>query len=271
MICRVVSLGVFALTLLSFALLCSEAQELGAEKEIQQMVGENYLYSIDFLFFKRLAEGELRFSETDQPDIYRAELIGRTLGVASWLSGDRTQTYTSVMKLTPDGSLRSIEHTSRIVKRKWGKWRDRGRHHRYDYTQGIVFEEKSKEGVVSSRKERKIPEGQQPVDMLTAFYNLRAGVYGPLARGSQFLIPTYSGKGFSNISVTVLTVAKQAKQEFFPAHGLLLSVTLDPEVFDTDSGNLYFWLSDAGFPERGIVEDIIGMGDVRGSLVKEDL
>lgn len=271
MIYRVVLLGVFALALFSFAPLCSEAQEVGVEKEIQQMVGENYLYAIDFLFFKRLAEGELRLSETDQPNIYRAELIGRTLGVASWLSGDRTQTYTSVMELTPDGSLRSIEHTSRIVKRKWGKWRDRGRHHRYDYTQGIVFEEKTKEGVVSSRKERKIPDGQQPVDMLTAFYNLRAGIYGPLARGAQFLIPTYSGKGFSNIAVKVLTVVQQAKQDFFPSHGLLLSVTLDPEVFDTDSGNLYFWFDDAGIPERGIVEDLIGMGDVRGSLVEEDL
>ena len=271
MIFRVVSLGVFALALFSFAPLCSDAQGVGAEKEIQQMVGESYLYAIDFLFFQRLAEGELRLSETDQPNLYRAELIGRTLGVASWLSGDRTQTYTSAMELTPDGSLRSIEHTSRIVKRKWGKWKDRGRHHRYDYTQGIVFEEKSKEGVVSSRKERKIPDGQQPVDMLTAFYNLRAAVYGPLARGAQFLIPTYSGKGFSYITVKVLTVAQQAKQVFFPSHGLLLSVTLDPEVFDTDSGNLYFWLNDAGFPERGIVEDIIGMGDVRGSLVEEDL
>ena len=271
MICRVFSLAVFALALFSFAPLCSEAQEVGVEKEIQQMVGENYLYAIDFLFFKRLAEGELRLSETDQPNIYRAELIGRTLGVASWLSGDRTQTYTSVMELTPDGSLRSIEHTSRIVKRKWGKWKDRGRHHHYDYTQGIVFEEKSKEGVISSRKERKVPDGQQPVDMLTAFYNLRAGFYGPLFRGYQFQIPTYSGKGFSNITVTVLTVEQQAKQEFFPSHGLLLSATLDPEVFDTDNGNLYLWFDDSGIPERGIVEDLIGLGDVKGSLVEEDL
>ena len=270
MICRLFSRVVFALALFSFAPLCSEAQEVETEKELQQMVGENYLYSIDFLFFKRLAEGELRLSKTDQPNIYRAELIGRTLGVASWLSGDRTQTYTSVMELTPGGSLLSLEHVSRIVKRKWGKWRDRSRHHRYDYKQGIVFEEKFKEGVISSRKQRKIPDGQKPVDMLTAFYNLRAGVYGPLDREAQFLIPTYSGKGFSCITVKVLTVAQQEKQKFFPSRGLLLSVTLDPEVFDTDSGNLYLWFSGAGVPERGVVEDIIGMGDVRGSLVKED-
>lgn len=254
-----------------FVPLDSLAQEKGAEKAIQQMVGEDYLYAIDFLFFNRLAEGELRLSRTVQPEIFRAELVGRTLGVASWLSGDRTQTYSSLMELTPDGSLRSVEYTSRIVKRKWGQWKDRGRQHRYDYAQGIVFEEKFKEGVISSNKEHRIPDGQQPVDMLTAFYNLRSGVYGSLVRGAQFRIPTFSGKGFSTITVNVLTAAQQGEQKFFPPHGLLLLVTLDPEVFDTGSGNLYCWLDEAGVPERGIVEDIIGMGDVRGYLVKGDL
>jgi len=271
MICRVALLAAFALMLCSFTPVCTKAQEIGVERGVAQMAGEHYLYSIDFLFFKRLAEGELRLSGTAQPDIYRAELIGRTLGVASWLSGDRTQTYTSLMQLTPDGSLRSIEHTARIVKHKWGKWQDRSRKHRYNYDQGIIFEEKTKEGVISTRKERKIPEGQHPVDMLTAFYNLRAGVYGPLVAGSRFLIPTYSGKGFADITVTVLTVEQQAKHEYFPAHGLLLFVELAPEIFDTDSGKLYFWFNDAGVPERGIVEDVIGLGDVRGSLVVEDL
>jgi hypothetical protein len=271
MICRVISLGFCVLALFSFAPGLAEAQGAQAEREIREMVGEDYLYAIDFLFFKRLAEGELRLSETGRPGIFRAELIGRTLGVASWLSGDRTQTYTSLMELTSSGALRSVEHTSRIVKRKWGKWKDRGRHHRYDYRQGIVFEEKSKEGVVSSKKDRKIPDGQQPVDMLTAFYNLRAGVYGSLERGAQFTIPSFSGKGFSNITVKVLTAVEQGKQAFFPSYGLLLSATLDPEVFDTGSGNLYFWFNDEGTPERGIVEDIIGMGDVKGTLVKEGL
>lgn len=271
MICRIALLAVFTLTLSCFAPVCAWAQGLGAARDVAQMVGESYHYSIDFLFFKNLAEGELRLSATEQPDVYRAELIGRTLGVASWLSGDRTQTYTTLMELTPEGSLRSIEHTSRIVKRKWGTWQDRRRKQRYDYAQGIVFEEKSKEGVISSKKQRKIPEGQQPVDMLTAFYNLRAGVYGPLVAGSRFLIPTCSGKGFAEITVTVLSDEQRAEQEYFPSHGLLLFAELDPDIFETDSGNLYFWFNDAGVPERGIVEDVIGLGDVRGSLIVEDL
>ena len=248
-----------------------QAQEIDISMPVQRLAGEHHLYSLDFLFFKRLAEGELRFTDTDQPNIYKAELIGRTLGVASWLAGNRTQTYTSLMEQTPSGSLRSIEHLGKIVKQRWGKWQEKSRRHRYDYKQGKVFEEKSKGGVLLSEQEHDIPEGLQPVDMLTAFYNLRVGAYGPLVRGARFLIPTYSGKGFVDIEVKVLTVEQQAKHRYFPSHGLLVSAKIDPEIFETGSGNLYFWLNGEGVPERGIVEDVIGLGDVRGSLAKEAL
>ena len=245
------------------------AQETGISKPIQQLLGEHHLYSIDFLFFKKLAEGELRFTETDQPNVYQAELTGRTLGVAAWLAGNRTQTYKSLMELSPDGSFRSIEHVAKIVKNRWGKWQNRDRRHRYDYAQGKIFEEKTKEGVLRSEKEHDIPEGLQPVDMLTAFYNLRAGVYGKLVRGARFLIPTYSSKGFVDIEVNVLTSEQQAKLAYFPSHGLLALAKIDPEIFETGSGNLYFWFNDDGVPERGIVEDVIGLGDVQGYLAKE--
>ncbi len=248
-----------------------DAQEAGMSKPIQQMVSEKYLYYMDFLFFEKLAEGELSFSETDQANIYRAELVGRTLGIASWLAGNRTQTYTSLMELTADGSFRSVEHAANVVKCRWGKWRNKSRLHRYDYKQSEVLEEKFNDGVRTLKQKHDIPDGQQPVDMLTAFYNLRAGVYGPLERGSRLLIPTYSGRGFVDIEVNVLTVEQQDKLGAFPSHGLLVSAVIDPEIFETDSGGLYFWFDDEGVPARGIVEDVIGLGDVRGYIAEEVL
>ncbi len=261
---------------LFFLLVSSAPGHVGAQgieitKPIQKLVGEDYLYAIDFLFFTKLAEGELRLSETDQPNIYRAELVGRTLGIASWLTGDRTQTYTSLMELALDGSLRSIEHVATITKRKWGKWQNRVRYYRYDYEQGKVFDEKTREGVFHSKKEHDIPEGQQPVDMLTAFYNLRAGTYGPLVRGAQFLISTYAKGEFPKLEINVLTLEQQAEHGYFPPNGLLVQVKVDPEVFETGSGKLYIWFNDAGTLERGIIEDLIGFGDIRGYLNEEDL
>ncbi len=247
------------------------AKNDGIIKPIQELVGEDYLYSIDFLFFTKLAEGELRLSETDLPNIYRAELVGRTLGVASWLTGDRTQTYSSLMKLAPDGSLLSVEHHAKIVKRKRGKWQNRVRYYRYDYEQGKVFDKKFREGVFRPEKEYDIPEGQQPVDMLTAFYNLRVGTYGPLVRGAHFLISTYAKGEFPTLEINVLTFEQQAEYGYFPPQGLLVQVKVDPEVFETGSGKLYIWFNDAGILERGIIEDLIGFGDIQGYLNEEDL
>ena len=173
------------------------------------------------------------------------------------------------MRVLPDGSLESIEHRAAIRKTRWGKTKDRGKTRRFDYARGKITEQRFKDGVASSTREIDIPAGKHPVDILTAFYNLRAGVYGPLQRGARILIPTYSGKGFIDFVVNILTVEEQAKQHYFPEHGLLIQVVIDPEIFDNKSGSLYVWFDQKGIPARGIVEDMIGLGDVRGYLDKE--
>jgi len=266
----------FALLVVAMTLWCAAVHAADESHDLvltplQSLVGEARTYGIDFLFFSRLAEGELRFSATETPDIYRAELVGRTLGIASWLTGDRTQTYTSLMRLMADGTLRSIEYTSHISKKRWGKWTSRGKVRRFDYRAGTVYEEKLKEGVVTSKAEHKIPVESKPVDMLTAFYNVRSGAYGPLKRGERIFVPTFSGKGFAEIDVYVLTLEEQQANSRFPAHGVLVRAIIDPEIFETDSGNLYVWFDPQGVPERGIIEDMIGLGDVYGSLDKEEL
>jgi hypothetical protein len=238
---------------------------------LQGLVGEDLKYSIDFLFFEHLGEGILRLEATGQPDIYRAELIGRTLGIASWLSGERTQIYRSTMRLMPDGSFSSIEHVARVKKKKRGKWRRYRKICQFDCVAGTILQEKIKDGVVTSSEEHEIPEGETPVDMLTAFYNLRLGVYGEMKRGNKIFIPTYSSKGFTKIEVTVLTVKEQNKKKYFSQKGLLVKAVVDPEVFDTDTGNLYVWFNDEGVPARGIIEDMIGLGDIKGYLVEDSL
>jgi len=247
----------------------AQTQESVIVKPLAQLTGEDHSYGIDFLFFTRLAEGELRLAATKEANILRAELIGRTLGIASWLAGNRTQSYRSLMRIMPDGSLDSIEHESEIRKKRWGQWKNSGKIRRFDYEQGTITETRLKQGVISSTKQLDIPGGTHPVDILTAFYNLRSGVYGPLQRGTRILIPTYSGRGFIDFEVNVLTREEQSRHGYFPDHGLLIQVKVDPEIFDTNSGSLYVWFDECGVPGRGIIEDMIGLGDVRGYLDKE--
>lgn len=230
---------------------------------------EELHFQIDFLFFKGLAEGVLKFEPTNQQGVFRVELVGRTLGIASWLSGERTQIYTSTMQRMPDGSFTTIEHTAKVMKKKWGKWRRYRKVCEFDCERGLIQVEKIKDGVVTSTETHEIPAGETPVDMLTAFYNLRQGVYGELGRGRKIMIPTYSSKGFHQIQVQVLTEEEQGKKTFFPGYGLLVKAVIDPDIFETGSGNLYVWFDEKGIPARGIIEDIIGLGDIKGHLKEE--
>ncbi len=43
---------------------------------------------------------------------------------------------------------------------------------------------------------------------------------------------------------------------------------IDPKIFETGSGILYVWFNNEGVPERGIVEDMIGLGDVMGTWIR---
>jgi hypothetical protein len=227
-------------------------------------VGEDYHYGIDFLVFRNLAEGRLHLAAEATPGRYRAELEARTLGVAAWLTGERTQRYVAVMEETGDGSLRSVSYESTVIKRKNGTWAHRGKRYRFDYHAGKVYYERSDGGPFELSKAYPLPPGQNPVDILTGFYNLRLGVYGALTPGARLQIPTFTSKGVSAIDVEVLTDEAHKALPFFPERGTLLRVRVDPEVFHTGDAGLYAFFDESGRPSHGIVEDIIGMGDVYG-------
>jgi hypothetical protein len=239
------------------------------QQALRAMVGERQRYTLDFMVFKDLAEGQLQLTADNIPGRYRAELAAHTLGVASWLTGDRTQRYGSVMEADAAGRLRSLSYESSIHKRKFGEWSDRQKRYRFDYQAGKVYQETGENGQFAPGLVFELPKEQSPVDMLTGFYNLRAGVYGALTPGAQLKIPTFTAKGMSVIEVEVLTGPARLARPFFPAAGVLLQVRLDPEMFNTGGADLYVWFDETGRPARGIVENVIGLGNVYGHLREE--
>jgi hypothetical protein len=200
---------------------------------------------------------------------YRAELVARTLSVAAWLTGERTQRYVAVMEEVPGHGVRSVSYESSILKRKNGQWTDRRKRFRFDYQAGKVYYEKGEGARFQLAAVYPLPPGETPVDILTGFYNLRIGTYGALVPGARMRIPTFTTRGISSIDVEVLAGPARSARAFFPAAGTLLRIKVDPEVFDTGGADLYAWLDAKGQPARGIVEDVIGMGDVFGRLREE--
>jgi len=238
----------------------TEAQSPSAEF----LAGEELLYDISFLWFDRLATGFLKVEPAGEPDTWRVELSARTLGIAAWLTRDREQSYVSIMRRERDGRMRALEHSSSLFKGTGKSREGRVKRYRFDYANGkvdILVERPGKETKLSMLD---IDGGDLPNDILTAYMNLRLGALGPLTPGRVIKVPTLTRKGRKEMVIEILSEEDQPKQGFFPKGGVLCKVTVDQEVFRTGGGYIYTWFDPGGKPRRGVVENVLGMGDVRG-------
>ncbi len=223
-------------------------------------------YDVSFLWFDRLAKGSFSFAPGERPGTWRAVLEARTLGVAAWLTRDRVQRYETLMEQLPDGVYRSLFHQSQMIKGKGSKRKDRSKRFYFDHTRRQVRYQRAKAGTFDKGTVLPMAKGDAPNDILTAFFNLRAGVFGPFKPGARYQIPTFNRKGARVIDVKILTFEERGADPFFPPGGYLVRIDLDPEIFDTGDGSVYIWFDDQLLPARGIVENVIGLGNVKGTM-----
>lgn len=260
-------LAVFLLLLVPAAAQPLAAAEMRILKLSELVAEPPTVYDIAFLWFDRLAEGRASFTAGDRPGTYRATLEAQTLGVAAWLTQDRIQRYTSVMEIGPDGRLRSLRHESTIIKGPPKKRREKTKRYLFDHQRQEVRLTAATNGVAGP--EQIFPMGDEaPNDILTAFYNFRMGAFGPLRPGSRYVIPTFNRKGKGTIVVETLPDEPRTNP-FFPGNGLLCRAIVDPEIFDTGGGAILFWFDRSVHPPRGIVEQVIGLGDVKGTALPQ--
>jgi len=231
---------------------------------LDAMMNESYVYDVAFLWFNRLAEARLSFFPGEKEGTYRAVLEAHTRGLAATVTRDRSEVHSSLMERLPDGRLRSLVYESQASKGRGKNREDRTSRYVYDYEEQKIFRERVKRGQ-ESREVFEMPESGFFNDVLTAFYNFRAGYFGDIVPGGHYRIPTFSRKGPSYIIVDVYREAERPRHAHFPRGGLLCRVELDQEVFDTDDGAVFVWFDGQRRPARGVVENVLGLGDVRGS------
>lgn len=244
----------------------SVVPDLTASAAFKPFIGEKLDYDVSFLWFDNLAEGNLRFSVDASTGQYRAELEARTLGVAAWVTGNRTHRYDTLMELGTDGRMRTLSQESVIAKGEGKKQRTKGKRYVFDYTAHMVRMLRQSGTDFVEDATFPMDADTQPNDFLTVFFNFRAGRLGEIKDGADFTIPTFTRKGKAEIRIHVLTPGERVGLERFPAHGILARVILDKEVLDTSGGAVYVWFDERGRPARGIVENVLGLGDVLGQL-----
>lgn len=237
-----------------------------ARKALDGMCGETLFYDIAFLWFDQLAVGEFTLVKMKETDRYRAVLEAKTLGVAAWLTGNRLQRYVSYLRLGDDGKLRPESHDADMYKTTGSTVKTRLKNWIYDYSRRIIIEKVNRNGRDRPARSYPMGEGPGPYDILGAFYNFRAGFFGPLRGGASYKVPTFARGKATDIAISVLTEKKRPKNTPLPDGGLVVKVVLDPEVFDTGDGTLYIWFDENLRPAKVIVKDVVGLGDVRATL-----
>jgi len=219
-------------------------------------------YDLGFLWLDKVAVANFKLQESNTPDVYIASLSAKTVGLAAKLTGNRQQRYVSMMQLMPDGSFRSMRHTSQ----KFKNGIDRTKVYLFNYDKREVTYQYFKNNKHISEEVIEIEGGGTPGDILTIFFNLVAGAYGPLEVGAHYEVSAFDRDGLGTIQIDFLPSAQRPKKHFFAEELLMCKVVVDQEVFDTKDGVIYIGYNEKRRPDRGVVTDIIGMGDVRGVM-----
>ncbi len=256
-------LTVVCLTLL---LLPVTAQTVLGEQQhpVYQLLGERFHYDITFLWFDHIGEGSLRLDAGVVPGTFLVTMEARTLGAAAFFTRNRMEVYQTLMEIGPDRLLRPLWHRTRKFKGVAQQRKEMTTLSVFDYQRGTISYHKTKNQKIYPDEKFVIGKSSPQFDILTALYNLRLGLYGPLTQ-KRIVVPMFDHKGPQEIVIEPQPVETTAGH-FFRSGDRLFRVLLDPEVFGTSSREILASFDRQLRPNRGLVKGVIGLGDLHGEL-----
>ena len=227
-------------------------------------IGETLKYEVGFWLIDPVGGGVADFRSLGGGR-YRVYHVGKAEGVVGWLTSYRREIYRSTMT--------TINNGKRIIPLKFEEYSVIGEWYRkktttYDYPARKVISEGEKEGKPMKREEMEIPVGVLYDDPVTAFYNLRFGVYGKVEPGKEFILRTIPSKGHEIIRIQVATKEEteraRAAEKVKTGKDFLIRILLDREMWGRKKGELEIWFNRDLIPISGVVRDIPLFGNVRG-------
>lgn len=251
---------VIALFLLTLAL----PTPLQASERVTAMLNEDLHYEVSFLWFDKIAMARIRLQPGAVAGTYIASLEARTLGLSAFLTRQRRSRYESIMELA-GGRLRPLRYEAIGSQGSGDSIKQRRTTYEFDYRRREIHFRKVKTGFADRQEIRPMP-AHGLSDILTAFYNLRAGFVGPIVAGAEYTVPTMVSDEDTTINIRILDANERESYDYFPAGGYLCRVKVGRDIFGTEDGTVLVWFDDAGTPGRSVVEDVLSLGNVTGTL-----
>ena len=241
-----------------------------ARGDITRFEGETLYYNISFLWFDNAASAKVQFLK--KRGQYYSTLEASTKGFVGFFTSYRKHYYKTEFEVIENGkSLRPLSFLRQVT---IGDQAEITRHQFNYMTQKHTWskflnDEKIETGIDD------IPVDHSFHDILTAFYNVRNGSYGPLTKGNHFKIKTIPEKGHDEISVHISS--EQEEEVFRAVEGrekkdeLLLNIIVPKEIFETETGELMVWSSTHYIPVETTVKDYILLGDLHAIFTHREI
>jgi hypothetical protein len=226
--------------------------------------GEVLRYEVGFWLIDPVGGGVADFRNLGHGR-YMVYHVGKAEGFVGWLTSYRREIYRSTMG--------TINNGKRLIPLKFEEYSVIGEWYRkkttvYDYQAHKVFIELEKVGEPKSREEIELPLGALYDDPVTAFYNLRFGVYGKIEPGREFLLHTLPSKRPEIIRIKVAsreeTERRRVEEKIKTGRDLLIQILIDREMWGRKKGELEIWFNRDLIPISGVVKDIPLFGNIRG-------
>jgi hypothetical protein len=238
---------------------CAGAQPVDSIGDL--FMGETLKYEVGFWLIDPVGGGVADFQSLGNGR-YRVYHVRKAEGLVGWLTSYRREIYRSTMT--------TINNGKRLVPLKFEEYSVIGEWYRkktttYDYPARKVITQGEKEGKPMKREEMEIPVGVLYDDPVTAFYNLRFGVYGKVEPGKEFILRTIPSKGHEIIRIQVAT--KEETERARAAEKAKTGKIFDPFSSTGKCGVGKRRIGDLvqqDHPISGVVKDIPLFGNIRG-------
>lgn len=204
---------------------------------------EDLKFRVEYLLWKDVAQAQLTLKSLGSGR-YQAEISGEPLGLLKLLLGKRRDSYQTEM-IYRNGKLVPLIY--REESRKKGK--HYLKEYRFDYDKGRIELWQLKEG-----KGIMVPKWHTALngpiyDPLSAFYNCRLGLMGPIREGETFKV---SGIPYPKPEEIEVRIGPQS------AEGRKVMIAINNKAFENSRGVVFAFLDSARVPQQAWTDSRIG-------------
>jgi hypothetical protein len=203
---------------------------------------EDLKFQVEYLLWKEVAQAQLTLKSLG-PGHYQAEITGEPLGLLKAIIGKRRDSYQTEMILR-HGKLAPLVYREESRKKGHRHLKE----YRFNYGQGVLELWQLKEGKGMVQKWHTALK--DPVyDPLSAFYNCRLGLMGPIREGATFKV---AGIPYPKPEEIEVRIGPQS------AEGRKIMIAINNKAFEQDRGVIFAYLDKARVPQQAWTDSRVG-------------